>query len=184
MNLGLATYTWTYAWDPLGGSGFGQLTVDIFIGDSLINTGIVTLTSEDRSIGATMDSFGLFAGTSPPPHNSHPYTMYVDNLAYTVVPIPGDVNHDGVVDIGDMAIAGNQWGTDGSGHPFGWNADIAPMPGGDGVVDVGDLAAIGFNWTPLSGSTSLNGSVAVPVPSVFFSGLGLLGGIGLVRRRR
>lgn len=59
---------------------------------------------------------------------------------------PADINQDGSVDIGDLALVGAQWGTDGTGHPLGYSADVAPIGAPDGTVDVGDLAVIGANW--------------------------------------
>ncbi|MAE60262.1 MAG: hypothetical protein CMJ49_02780, partial [Planctomycetaceae bacterium] len=97
-----------------------------------------------------------------------------------VLSILGDINRDGVVDVGDLALVGNQWGTDGSGHPLAWKADIAPVPNGDGVVDIGDMAIVGFNWTS-SGGPSLAGAAAVPTPAAL--PVGILCLLGLSRRR-
>ena len=93
----------------------------------------------------------------------------------------GDINGDGVVDVGDLALVGAQWGTDGLGHLLNWNADIAPVGLPDGVVDVGDMAVVGNNWTP-AGPTSLGGAAPVPGPIAGLSGLVLMG--LLVMRRR
>ena len=97
-----------------------------------------------------------------------------------VLSILGDINRDGVVDVGDLALVGNQWGTDGSGHPLAWKADVAPVVNGDGVVDIGDMAIVGFNWTS-AGGPSLAGGAAVPTPAALPAGLLCL--CGLMRRR-
>lgn len=60
--------------------------------------------------------------------------LFLDNLTLLGdwVGLPGDINGDAVIDVGDLAVVGAQWGSDGSGHPLGWSADVAPMPNGDG----------------------------------------------------
>ncbi|MAE60410.1 MAG: hypothetical protein CMJ49_03535, partial [Planctomycetaceae bacterium] len=52
----------------------------------------------------------------------------------------GDINNDGVIDIGDLAQVGAQWGT--GGVP-GISADLD----GNGLVSVGDLAIFGREFT-------------------------------------
>ena len=77
--------------------------------------------------------------------------------------LPGDVNWDGVVDVADLALVGSQWGSDGSGHAFGWNADLTPLGAPDGVVDIGDMAVVGSFWSSGGGGgSSLSGGATVP----------------------
>jgi hypothetical protein len=47
-----------------------------------------------------------------------------------------DLNGDGIVDVADMVIMVDNWGTDNS------LCDIGPMSWGDGVVDVQDLIVL------------------------------------------
>lgn len=81
---------------------------------------------------------------SPPPEfgelfggiSVYPYLDWIDE---TVFKLAGDVNFDGVVDIGDMGIVGSNWGkTNAEWHEGDFNRD--------GVVDIGDMAVIGANW--------------------------------------
>jgi len=52
-----------------------------------------------------------------------------------IIPIV-DFNGDGIVDVDDMCIMVDNWGTD---EPL---CDIGPMPWGDGIVDVEDLIVL------------------------------------------
>jgi hypothetical protein len=52
-----------------------------------------------------------------------------------IIPIV-DLNGDGIVDVADMCIMIDNWGTD---EPL---CDIGPMPWGDGIVDVQDLIVL------------------------------------------
>jgi len=63
-----------------------------------------------------------------------------------IIPII-DLNGDGIVDVADMCIVVDNWGTD---EPL---CDIGPMPWGDGIVDVGDLIVLAehlFEEVPLA----------------------------------
>jgi hypothetical protein len=53
----------------------------------------------------------------------------------SIIPIV-DFNGDGAVDVADIDIMIDCWGTDDS------LCDIGPMPWGDGVVDVHDLVVL------------------------------------------
>ncbi|MAE62111.1 MAG: hypothetical protein CMJ49_12230 [Planctomycetaceae bacterium] len=105
-------------------------------------------------------------------------TLRMDNL---VIRVPGDVNGDGIVDIGDLALIGGQWATAGAGSSGSLgNGDISGD--GDGV-DIGDLAVVGGNWN-LSGTVSLGGSGASAVPAPPAAAVGAIGLAGLAARRR
>lgn len=74
--------------------------------------------------------------------------------------LKGDINFDGIVDVADLALTGNQWGTSGV-WPF--NSDL----NSDGFVDVADLALVGKDWDQ-GGLVSLN---LIPSPASSISGL-------------
>lgn len=101
--------------------------------------------------------------------NSDPYFFVVnfgldeiifDGAVGQFTAVPGDITGDGVVDVGDLAAVGAQWGTAGSA------ADL----NGDGVVGVEDLAIVGSNW---SAAQVVAQSLVVPEPaSLAVAGLG------------
>ena len=66
-----------------------------------------------------------------------------------LVPKPGDVNFDGVVDIFDINLVSAHWGESGP------TADA----NGDGAINIFDINLISANWTPSGGAA------AVPEPS-------------------
>lgn len=68
-------------------------------------------------------------------------SIYPTTLALTIIPPPGDINGDGIVNFKDFAILGNQWRQ----SPGSPSADIAP-PGGNGVVDLFDLDVLAGDW--------------------------------------
>ena len=118
----------------------------------------------------------------------------------TVVPLAGDVNLDGVVDIADLAVVGSHWNATGADWFWG---DL----NADGVVDIADMGIIGANWTSPGGSSfstgggsfdealddlglptgdaanGAGGPTAIPAPPAAVS-LTLLAALGLTRRRR
>jgi len=63
-----------------------------------------------------------------------------------VLPLDGDLNGDGVVDIDDLAIAISCFGQSVATNPPCAIADVAPPP--DGLVNILDVSFIGSNFTP------------------------------------
>ena len=118
----------------------------------------------------------------------------------TVVPLIGDVDLDGGVGVTDLAILASNWGAIGADWFWG---DLS----GDGIVDVTDVGILGANWGNISATSGLggdpqsfdlavaqydlpgyngdgiSGSSTIPAP-IGSSGLALLGGLSLRRRRR
>ena len=76
--------------------------------------------------------------TTKNPHPPGLSTVYEYDTGLGV--LPADFNGDGVVDINDLVILIECWGTD---DPL---CDIAPEPSGDGVVDILDLELFMSYW--------------------------------------
>jgi|GEM_PF-3325482 len=91
--------------------------------------------------------------------------------------VPGDVNLDGVVNIGDIAAIAEGWLVHGGLGDGDAN--------GDGVTNIGDLTLVADNWQQQGGGGGLN-ITAVPEPSTaLLSVVGLLGVaiFGFLKRR-
>ena len=88
----------------------------------------------------------------------------------------GDVNGDGIVNVGDLALVGAQWNTPGA-FP---SADIDF----NGTVKVGDLGIVAANWTAAGGGSGF-GTTAMPAPTAVLSAAAmLLLGVGVRRHHR
>ena len=90
------------------------------------------------------------------------------------VPVIGDINGDGVVNVSDLGILAGFWGMSGT---------IADLDGDD-VVGVTDLGMMAHHWTGAGGGGSLSSATVVPVPSAALAGLGLISAMCSTRRRR
>jgi hypothetical protein len=77
---------------------------------------------------------------------TNPYGTDLETWVLTVTP-PGDVNHDGVVDINDLLAVISGWGICPP-PPFDCHADVAPPPAGDGLINIDDLLFVISNWGP------------------------------------
>lgn len=56
--------------------------------------------------------------------------------------LPGDANHDGIVDISDVALLGMSWQAAVGQANYNPNCDFD----NDGIVDISDLAILGYYW--------------------------------------
>ncbi len=65
------------------------------------------------------------------------------NVLMVRAQIPGDVNGDGVVDIGDVAAVAGSFGKQSGDPGFNPNADL----NSDGRIDVFDLVLVVMNYT-------------------------------------
>ena len=90
--------------------------------------------------------------------------------------ITGDLNSDGVVDVGDLGMLSAGWGT----GIYWTQGDIND----DDAVDVGDLGMLSAAWGNTGpGGTGLDlDAGVVPLPSALGAGLALLG-LAAIRRR-
>jgi len=85
----------------------------------------------------------------------------------TPIPIPGDVNHDGIVNGQDIALVASTWLSSGNLLPGDAN--------GDGIVNGQDIALIASNWLATSATSLAHASVVVPEPASL-----ILGSIGIL----
>jgi hypothetical protein len=97
-----------------------------------------------------------------------------------VIGVPGDANHDSLIDVGDLGILAANYGR--AGYASWEMGDFNH----DGLIDVGDLGilAANYGYGSLTGVNPLNlSTINIPEPTTLVL-LGL-GGIGkIVRRRR
>ena len=208
-RLADGTYEWTVIKREYN-AGTGQVEIEsthtmqnkVFAGSSQL------VTYENDTWGLeTMDL--QLSGVGIGSAKDFTFLRYQVGSQYKQQFLQGDINGDNSVDIGDLALAGAQWGTAGT---LTNNADIAGDPDssglwaslygstligntnaipqvGDGSVDIGDLALVGANWggTPQynsgGGEEGGGGSSSVPVPSAALLAVAGLGALGMRRRR-
>ncbi len=103
-------YKWRYDYDPAGGAaGAGELVVEIFaVDDTSLGTSRIELSSAQRSIGVSLDAFGLYTGGNPAKSNNpNTIKLYIDDVTYTrVVGNTVQGNYVGT-DADGMAALGN-----------------------------------------------------------------------------
>jgi hypothetical protein len=102
------------------------------------------------------------------------------NEIYQLIGLPGDVNHDGVVNGLDLSIVASNWLKMGSG-----SSNIPGDANHDGVVNGLDISMISGAWdASLTTDTLISNAMRIPEPSSM--GLALLGAatlLGFYRRR-
>ena len=155
----------------------GNVQIDgVIATDEAMNNKLADLSFLDDSASKILGKgsvgyFGLNNGDIPTATNWRNLQVYSIDGEYTVIPdpIPGDANHDGMVNNADAAILASNWLS----TPANWYmGDFND----DGLVDDVDATILASNWSSGAPSSS------VPEPSVFMlliSSLGML----LVRRK-
>jgi len=63
-----------------------------------------------------------------------------------VFALTGDVNHDGKVDIKDLAIVASAYGSSVGDPRYNPDADVYPVGSPDGKIDIHDLAIVAKNF--------------------------------------
>ncbi len=101
------------------------------------------------------------------------HTLYAISGPLTV--IPGDVNHDGIVNAQDIALVASDWLKTGT--------NIGGDANGDGIVNSSDISTIAANWMANASSpvSQTSGVATVPEPSTFV--LAALGGLAVMAWR-
>ncbi len=99
---------------------------------------------------------------------------YTDTTADILVVLPGDADTDGQINLADLNILGDHWGTSGAYWSMG---DFT----GDGQVNLADLQIIGDHWNPASGDLAGIAATFIPEPAAL--SLLLLLSTALIRRR-
>lgn len=150
-------------------NSLSDLTIDIY--DDLIVSdfaGESVLRIDETNGAQQVEASGGIHSTAPPMA-----------LAAVLEPsLPGDVDRDGVVNVVDLALAGNQWGTPGTAGSAP-SADLTH----DGVVGVTDLGIIAANWGATlwgTGGPAVAADLVVPAPAAAWIAVF---GIGALLRR-
>jgi hypothetical protein len=192
QNMGTtANPIWIQAFSTTFNSGASALANEfqVTLGDS--GGAVFTQFGNTWMLSGMIDSIGLQNG-QPYSTNGNTNTaafgdtsiladisFYRDQIL-SLVPLPGDVNHDGIVNAQDLALVSSNWLATGTGVTGDLN--------GDGVVNAQDLAIVSSNWTtatsnaPLSGGGQSAGGTNVPEPATAL--LALLAGLLLWAARR
>ncbi len=171
----------------LGGENQGGYDAYLALFDpdgDMLWSGQLGSTGADHGYGAAADSDGNLFLTGDTSYILGQTTWGGDDVflaKFLPMDLPGDANHDGVVDLADLGILGDNWGGTGKSWEEG---DFT----GDGVVDLADLGILGDNWG--AGATGMNATfgpamtaVGVPEPSVLAM-LAALAAMGLLVRVR
>lgn len=111
------------------------------------------------------------------PQVSYVNTVIGDPLMTFRQWLPGDVDGNGIVDVGDLALVVTNYGHSAVGW---WSGDL----NGDGEIDVSDLAILSTNYGKTLGAPVGGGapqSAAAPEPTMMVL---LLSGLAILRRHR
>ena len=133
--------------------------LELFQNNQWRNNVVVDLLPYDAGTdsGATFTSADLVTSPHEPiAYLAAPFTGSppLGTFTFRILPGPGDVNVDGLVNIFDINLVSQNWGGPG---PTG-------DANGDHMVDIFDINLISANWTPTGG-----GAAVAPEPSTLGS---------------
>jgi hypothetical protein len=119
-----STDLWMTRWSTISGT-WGQP----------VNLGaLVNSPYDEGGVSISADACGIYF------HSNRPGGYGGWDLYYVPITPIVDFNGDGVVDLVDLVMLIDNWGTDDTLY------DIGPKPWGDGMVEVGDLKAFITHW--------------------------------------
>jgi hypothetical protein len=125
--------------------GFNQVTIS---GSILPINGVLSLTDQ---ITTATPGQNLAAGTNSP-------TNFGGSVGSVSVPIPGDTNLDGIVDITDLGTLATNWQMPGSRAQGDFD--------GSGFIDITDLGLLASNWQEGVAAAAPRSDLAAALSSV------------------
>jgi hypothetical protein len=161
---------------PINGNQFGlEETTGVYTGSDYTGTGIPNETVGGPNLatvayGASTltNSQWAFIATGNGTTASAIYGL----SSVITVPLPGDVNHDGIVNGQDISVIASHWLNTGTGAN-----DPPGDANGDGIVNGQDISIVASHWLQGVGGSS-GGAMVLPEPSTFI--LAALTGLALL----
>jgi hypothetical protein len=160
VNLGTTSDPrWTQAYSTAFNTGAGANANEFQVTTGDSGGAVFRQVGGIWMLSGMIDGIGLLSG-QPYPTNGNTATaafgdtsLLADISFYrsqilALVPLPGDLNGDGIVNTQDLAIVSSEWLQTGA----GLTGDV----NGDGIVNAQDLAFVSSNWTSATSNASLS----------------------------